>query len=279
MFVRYDVPDSVELRAAAAAMALPPHTVVCDRSAAWLHGIDCFDPHEDGSLTALEVVAIGAHDRTRRPELYGGKRSLLAEDICEVHGVKVTTPARTAADLARLRGRRAALAVLDAFARHHAVSGADHRRLAERLAGHRGVVQYRELACLADPRSESFGESWVRMDILDHGLPAPTPQVWVDLPGFGRVRLDLAYALLKIAVEYDGEEFHSSLSARCADERRRKALRDAGWIVIVVTKEDFRRTSDAGWLNEISSALEERRTASRRRYSRAETLVVRRRRR
>ena len=270
VFVRDDVPDTPGLRAAAAALVMPSHTVVCDRSAAWLHGVDCFDPAEDPASSALEVIAIDDHDRTRRPEMYGGKRTLLPDDICELNGVRVTTPARTAADLARLRGRRSAIAVLDAFARQHGVTLADHRRLLARLKGHRGVIQYRELAPLADPRSESFSESWTRIEILDHGLPAPVPQVWVDLPGFGNVRLDLAYPRWKIAVEYNGEEFHDSPEARAADEKRVQALRAAGWIVIVVTKDDFRRAANGRWLHDLADAIRERRSQHRRVYSRGE---------
>jgi len=271
VFVRGDVPDSVELRAAAASLVLPPQTVVCDRSAAWLHGIDCFDQSEDPARGALEVVAIDDQERTRRPELYGGKRTLVDEDVCEVSGVRTTSPARTAADIARLRGRHTAIAVLDAFARDHGVTQADHARLLSRLKGHRGVIQYRQLAPLADPRSESFAESWTRIEILDQGLPAPTPQFWVELPGFGRVRLDLAYPQWKIAVEYDGEEFHTSARDRAADLRRRDALRAAGWIVIVVTKDDLRRTSHGRWLLDIAEAVRERGTARRRVYSRGES--------
>lgn len=276
VFVRSDVSDTLELRAAAVSRVMPAHTVVCDRCAAWLHGIDCFEPDEESATVPLEVVSVADHDRSRRPELYGGKRGLRPEDICVVSGVKVTTPLRTAADLARLRGRRAALAVLDAFARQHDVSPADHVRMIRRLAGHRGVIQYRELAPLADPRPESFAESWTRMDIKDHGLPPPEPQVWVALPGFGNVRLDFGYPRWKVAVEYNGEEFHSSDAARAADQARIEALERAGWIVIVVTKADFRRGSSGQWLVALASALSERRTPRRRVYSRGEVRTGRR---
>ena len=53
VFVCCEIPDSVELRAAAAMLAMPAHTVVCDRSAAWLHGVDCFDHDEDPSTREL----------------------------------------------------------------------------------------------------------------------------------------------------------------------------------------------------------------------------------
>jgi hypothetical protein len=270
VYVRCDLPDSVELRAWAARLTMPPHTVVADRSAAWLYGIDCFDPVEH-HCRALEVVAIDEHERSRRPELYGGKRALHAEDVCEVNGVLVTSPARTAADLARLRGRHTAIAVLDAFARYHEVTLDDHVRLLRRLKGHRGVIQYRALAPLADPRAESFAESWTRIEILDHGLPPPTPQFWVDLPGFGRVRLDLAYGEWKIAIEYNGEEFHSSAEQRAADDARVQALRAAGWIVLVLTKEDLSRVSGGRWLVELPQLIAERQSLRRRIYSRGES--------
>ena len=47
----------------------------------------------------------------------------------------------------------------------------------------------------------------------------------------------MAYTRLKIAIEYDGEEFHTDDVDREHDERRRDALRRKGWIVIVVTVE------------------------------------------
>jgi very-short-patch-repair endonuclease len=124
---------------------------------------------------------------------------------------------------------------------------------------------------LADPRAESFAESWTRLEIRDHGLPAPTPQFWVELRGFGRVRLDLAYPRWKIAVEYNGEEFHSSPAQIEADLRRIEALRLAGWIVIVLTKEDLKRTAGAGWLATLAEAIIERDTPRRRVYSRGES--------
>ena len=96
------------------------------------------------------------------------------------------------------------------------------------------------------------------------------PQFWVDLPGFGKVRLDVAYPQWKIALEYNGEEFHDSPEARAADEKRVQALRAAGWIVIVVTKDDFRRAVNGRWLLDVADAIRERRSQHRRVYSRGE---------
>ena len=272
VYVRSDVPDSLELRAAAAALVLPHHAVLCDRSAAWLWGIDRFDPVEREHPARLETVSVSGSDRVRRDGVYGGKRDLRPDEICVVGGIRVTPPVRTACDLACLRGRRSALAVYDAFRRGHGLTCGDYERmLRDRFAGRRGCKQARELAGYAIVDAESEGESWTRMDIIDSGLRPPEAQVWVEVPGYGWVRLDLAYSWLRTAVEYDGEEHHSSAEDRARDDRRREALRRAGWIVIVVTKDDFRSGADGAWLVRLRAAIAERAPEYRRRYSRGES--------
>lgn len=262
------LPDDVTLRAQAALLVLPKNVVVSDHSAAWLHGIDCFDPTALDVPPDLEVVSYEGTDRIRRTGIFGGKRALIPEDICAVDGVAVTTPLRTACDLACLRGRFAALAVLDAFMRAFDLTLADFERMVKRYAGRRGVVQLRELIRYANPLAESPGESWTRMAIIDWGLPVPKPQVWVTVEG-ERFRLDLAYRHLKIAVEYDGEPFHTSDEQRDADRKRRGALRRAGWVVIVVDKDDFTSDARTEWLTELSACISERRPTPRRVYARA----------
>ena len=37
VYVRADVPDTIHARASALAIVMPPFTVVCDQTAAWLH--------------------------------------------------------------------------------------------------------------------------------------------------------------------------------------------------------------------------------------------------
>jgi very-short-patch-repair endonuclease len=63
---------------------------------------------------------------------------------------------------------------------------------------------------------------------------------------------------LRICIEYDGEEYHSSDERREADRQRRGWLRDNGWVVVVVRKDDFKGRALDGWLNEIRAAIRER---------------------
>jgi very-short-patch-repair endonuclease len=72
------------------------------------------------------------------------------------------------------------------------------------------------------------------------------------------VRLDLAYRRARVAVEYDGEEFHTSPEDSEHDEERRAALRRAGWIVIVVDRAGLTAAGRQAWLRELREALRER---------------------
>jgi hypothetical protein len=255
VFVRNDQPDSTELRTAAALRVISPFAVVCDRTAAWIHGIDVLTYFELDVLPRLETFVLSGHHRTNRPECVGGERDLQASDVCVVNGLRVTTPLRTALDLGCKLSRRMALAALDAFMREHGITHEEMRRALPRYFRRRGVIQLRQLIPLADPRTESAGESWTRLEIVDAGLPAPRPQYWVIVGGRPTYRLDLAYPHARVAVEYDGREFHEGDARRIADEKRRAWLRRNGWTVIVVDKDSFSPDALAVWLGELRSAL------------------------
>ena len=251
VYVRNDVPETQALRVSAAALVMLPHHVLCDRTAAWVHGIDVFRYAELETVPRLESCVLRGHDPTDRAECHGRTRDLVPEDWQVIGGIRVTTPLRIAVDLACSLPRREALAALDAFARRHGLTVDQMNRLLWRYRRRRGVVRARELVQLTDPRAESSGESWTRLEIHDHGLPAPQPQLWVVVDGLPVYRLDLAYAKAKVVVEYDGEEFHTSPADREADEERRELLRRRGW----------RHRGDQGLLHRRGTGRVDRRAA------------------
>lgn len=238
-YVAAQARDSVDLRAAALRLVVPASAVVTDRTAAWLHGVDILPRsavHEPPPLCVFGSTG----SRLRRPEVTSGIRTLSPEDVTIVHGVRVTTPLRTALDLGRTLWRPDALAALDGFLRIGVPR--DHLLLSvDRFAGFRGVVQLRTLAPLADPRSESPGEGALRLYWLDAGLPRPEPQWWVyDDRGLPIFRLDLALPDLRYAAEYDGRRFHEGREAEEHDDERRAWLRDRRhWVVIVFRQDDI----------------------------------------
>jgi hypothetical protein len=251
VYARADVPDSLDVRARAAALVLPPHAIVVDRSAAWLWGVDALRPAEVADPPRLEVFVLRGHKRVTRSELRGGERDLLPHDVVTVGCVRVTTPLRTALDLACRPGRYEALAAMDGLARSHGVTARLLTEELPRFRRRRGVVQARALVPLVDGRSESAGESFTRLAIHDSGLPPPTLQHWVVEGGRAVFRLDLAYPGLRICVEYDGVAHHSAPEDRRADQRRRTWLESRGWVVIVVDKDSFRGEALDRWLHEL----------------------------
>jgi hypothetical protein len=251
-----NAPDTVESRAAALTLVATPFGVFCDRTAAWLHGIDAFDFRELEILPELDCVVLRGRHRIERPQCRGGERDLAPQDICIVNGLRVTTPLRTALDLACLLPRASALAVLDAFMRICKLTGTMYLNELPRYRGRRGVVQLRSLIPLATHLAESPAESRSRLAVIDAGIPAPHPQHWVYDHGIALFRLDLAWPKSRVAVEYDGEEWHDRTDEqRKATRLRREWLRDHGWTVIVLTKESFTADALDRWLAEVRDAL------------------------
>lgn len=256
VYVDATAPDTMELRVAAVSCVMAPHAVVCDRTAAWLHGVDVFDLAEHDVLPAVDVVSIAGRNASIRSDVFGGERDLVPSEIMTVRGVRVTTPIRTACDLACLRGRWRAIAVLDAFRRAYGITVRDLTLMLPRYRGRRGCRQLRELIPLSTDEADSPPESWIRLIIHDAGLPMPAPQVWVRRPDGRRLKIENAYAALRIGVEYDGQEHHTSDDDRAHDDDRRGELVDLeGWIMLVVTKRDLGPREREVWLAELEEAI------------------------
>jgi very-short-patch-repair endonuclease len=185
----------------------------------------------------------------------GRHRTLEPRDVMTVDGLRVTTPLRTALDLGCVLYRRDAMAALNVFARQHGVTSELLAAELPRYRGRRGVVQLRRLIPLVDARIESVRESWVWLEICESGLPRPEPQHWVLVDRRPKYRLDFAYPAQRVAVEYDGRDFHDSEEQRRDDEKRRRWLRQNGWTVVVVRQGDFTGPRLDAWLHEVRDAL------------------------
>jgi hypothetical protein len=248
------VPDSAELRIQALGHVVHAGHVACDRTAAWLHGVDVFE-RKHGDVPPIEVCVLRGGSPSGRPEIRSRTRDLAAEDVERAGSVLVTTPLRTALDLGCILRRRDALAALDQFRRHHGLTEQALARSAARYFRRRGVVQLRALIPLSDPRAESPRESWTRLAIVDAGLPAPVPQYEIEQDGAVIFRLDHGYPEHRVAVEYDGVDFHHSDEQLEHDARRRAWLRTRGWRVLVVRTGDFTGVRLGAWLAELRHAL------------------------
>jgi hypothetical protein len=238
VYVAAGVQDTLELRAEAVAKVVPRGTVVCGRTAAWLWGVDALAMSSAGTLPPIEVMGRPGSARSRRADTSGRTGPLLESDVVELSGVLVTTPARTAADLARLLARPDALASLDVLMGLPEMSRELVANVLGRFARYRGVIQARELVDLADPRAESPQESRARLRCVDAGFPCPEPQIEVfDETGDLLARLDMGWRELLKAMEFDGDEGHSTPAQKAHDHARRERVERRGWGLAVVTSE------------------------------------------
>lgn len=239
VFVDAAAADTLELRSQAVVAAVPRNVVVCDRTAAWLHGVDVTGLSGPLDLPPLDVYRIDGDNRIRREACKAGTRTLSMLDVQLLDGLAVTTPLRTALDLGRLLPRGEAIGALDGLLRLGRFDVDDLYVELPRFRGARGVVQLRRLVPLADAGAESPAESRLRLQLHDAGLPPPAVQYEVRT-AYGALvaRLDLAYPDLLLAVEYDGRDFHTTPQAQAHDRARRARLRRLGWTVVVLTSED-----------------------------------------
>lgn len=232
VYVDARVEETRELRIQAARLVVPDHAVVCDETAAWIWGVDVFRPSDRHRFDPKWVVPHG-ESRTRL-EGVSCRQALLANtDVVDVGGLRVTSPVRTTSDLLRKQWRPYALAAADAMAHAGLVRPMDVRNYLTGLKGYRGIRQARVLARYIDPSAQSQGESWMRLRLIDAGFPIPKSQVEVvDAAGSTRF-LDLAYRRQKIAIEYDGREFHTADDDLEHDLGRRRLLVAVGYRFVV----------------------------------------------
>ncbi len=228
VYVAAQLEDTKQLRGRILCKVAPPGTVITDWTATWYWtGLDRPGGHTEPPV--IDAFKFRGHDRLRNGLVRSGERWLLPSDVVPLDGrVRITTPLRTAWDLGRFVARIVALGGMDALARTDHFSVEELISGVERFRKQRGVVQLRGLAPVVDPRSESVGESAVRLRWRDcPGLPPPECQIPVhDDRGFVIYRVDLGVEELRLGVEYDGEAWHSTDEDRAHDLTRRAALED-----------------------------------------------------
>ncbi|HVF15161.1 MAG TPA: hypothetical protein VM942_11210 [Acidimicrobiales bacterium] len=166
-------------------------------------------------------------------------QSLPAHHVTVQHGLRVTSPARTLADLAAEVDARRLGRLVDDNLRRQLLDLADLRDVHDVLDC-RGRPGLTVLRAVIDARVPGFSpggspaELDVRRILVAAGLGEPVPQ-YQFVVGRTVYLLDWAYPDDRIGIEYNGWEFHRSRSAFDHDAARASALTAAGWRLITVT--------------------------------------------
>jgi hypothetical protein len=200
-------------------------------SAAALHGSKWVD--------GRRVVELIHNNHHRAAGIQLHRDVVDADEIEIVGGVAVTSPTRTALDLGCWYPTMTAVAGIDALAGAAEVKAADIELLAGRREGRRGIARARQAADLFDAGAQSPKESWLRLVLVQAGLPRPQTQIAVlDEFGDAFAYLDMGWEDIKVAAEYDGDHHRKDPSQYGWDIKRSEKLQRLGWIVIRVIAGD-----------------------------------------
>jgi hypothetical protein len=113
-------------------------------------------------------------------------------------GLPVTTPQRTALDIARHSPRDPAVTRLDALARATGVTVSEVLPFVDRYRGTRGLRRATVALTLMDGGSQSARESLVRLALIDAGFPTPR----TDFTVVGTARIAMGYEAPRVGVQF-----------------------------------------------------------------------------
>lgn len=208
-YVRPGTHDELRTRVRAEQLRHGGAVVASHRTAALLHGGETLTPGLDFVADTSSRFDIPNGTLTRCP-LAGG-------DVVDLDGLRVTSPARTAADLLRALPRDEAVIAVDALLRAGTVTLDEVAHRLRGLRRHRNVVRAWRAFARLDPASGSVAESKARLVLYDAAL---FPRTQVVL---GRARVDFWFAA-GVAVEVEGFAYHSSREQHQADVARFNTL-------------------------------------------------------
>jgi hypothetical protein len=195
-----DVGAAHAVAVAARARRFEGRHAACGLSAALVLGVPILG--RPPTVPQLVRAPRGPNDTAGAPGLHVAR--LDNDDVVECRGVLVTSPARTAVDVARTRPFRDAVVVADAVLQA-GVPRTELERVLDRCSRWPGVVAARRVVAFADERAESPLESLDRVAFAEGDLPRPLTQVNIYAPnGLWLARSDFAFEAQRTVVEPDG---------------------------------------------------------------------------
>jgi hypothetical protein len=158
--------------------------VIAGIAAAAIHGAPWFDQR-----APVELI----YRRSRPPAgIVTRNERFEVDEIIEVAGIRVTSPERTAFDIARHLQRDSAVSHLDALASATGVRASDVWPLVDRYPGARGSARAVTALSLMDGGSASARQTQLRLGLIDSGLARPMTHIEVtdgDMSAF----VDMGY--------------------------------------------------------------------------------------
>lgn len=225
---------TTRIRWEAALLAGPTDAVISHRSAQTIYG-----PELRGGDDRIHLST--RRNAVCRDDAIVVHRRLHPIAVRHIHGLPVTSPARTFVDCALALTFVQLVVFGDWLIRRKRVTFDElleycHGRHLDGVVAARRAMQY----LVADARSPM--ETLVRLMLVLAGLPHPACNAKVfDDAGRKIATVDMLYARFKVAVEYDGRWHEASADERRWLRDRRERLEKHGWTVIVIHDTDLPR--------------------------------------
>lgn len=230
------------LDVAAALLSVRVDAVGSHHSAALLNGISLLGPAPE--YVALTCSGDHGHTEARYAGLQLRAAALPPWHVTRAHGVVVTSPARTAVDLARaLPFREGVVAVDSALRVSDGLLPLVQQVLCECHVWP-GIRRAGKAVAFADPASESVLESLTRLLFAEHHLPPPRTQVVLGDDRGAIARVDFYWPEYGVVAEADGlSKYRGDRPyALVAEKRRQERLENAGYVIVRLTWDDVVRS-------------------------------------
>ena len=169
---------------------------------------------------------------TRRSRLLEGESQLIG-------GRSVTTAERTAFDIGRGGALHSAVARLDALAAATGFKVEDVLEIVRRHPHSPGLRRLETALDLVDAGAQSPRETYLRLLVIEAGLPRPQTQVPVTgTDGVPFAHVDVGWERYLVGVEYEGMQHQTDRGRYVFDIRRLEKLEQAGWLILRIVAED-----------------------------------------
>jgi very-short-patch-repair endonuclease len=216
----------------AAVLACGPGAALSHASAAALHGL-----WQSSARMHISVPRNGPH--TRDGPVVHRVRRLAEEDVTTVAGIRVTTVARTALDVAETSPPRIVAILLERADQHNVLDLAELRATVDRNPGRHGAKVLVEALDVEPPSKRELQRRFLRL-CRAHGLPEPEQEVQI-----GPYHVDFLWRDARLVVEADGRAYHEVRAAFERDRRRDLDLAARGLQTLRVTWQMVTRQAES----------------------------------
>jgi Transcriptional regulator, AbiEi antitoxin/Protein of unknown function (DUF559) len=230
------------LKALAATATVGGNAVASFQSAALLHQLSLLTSPPAGTVT---LTLAKQWNRAKPADVVFHASELPPEHVTKLYNLRVTTVARTVADLARTLPFMDAVVVADSALNQEKTSKPEILQVLERSKGWPGVRQARRALEFADERAESPLESAARVVFAEAGLEPPELQVTIhgEKAQFA-ARVDFLWRAQKVIAEADGLVKYNDRKDLLDERERDHQLREAGYTAVHFTWREIFQTPE-----------------------------------